>query len=481
LLGALAVGIPPDMAAYVTPGMLLYSTAFAAGTVATAVDKVSGLVTVSTPAVRRSDYNIDPRYPIVIAEALTFAYDTGDYRNGATDGSLTPGFVRTFGNAVPVVLPWGKAYLDRFAPARYSLTFTEASPGRAQNALNSWSVKNLRTGPADFGPIMGFADLGTLAMVFFETGRMKLHNPRTGLTHSDEDYNLTSVSWTRGSCSPYAICHGSGWAIAMDGLGFYACGEGVGEAPFSGDIFDPGQPEGQRGQLEYAIKRSCIAAASGTDDYAIAAQVHAGILRVRYFKDEDSTTFDREIRYDFSASMGRVGPAALFRPDGSAYPWSTPLTLSVACSAEVVGAEGKVLYGAVDGNAGATDGRVDALDVGTQDNGADVMPVGYTGLTTDPGGPKAAVQYLLFVGRKRESGLSVAVCTDPELGPSEAEWLDLLLPTSGAGEYIRALLSFPDRARRERSALCYRISDDGSGDCPEISKLVPMTDLQALK
>jgi hypothetical protein len=450
------------LAEYVTPGMWIYHDDFPSGTVVTSV--ATGVITVSAASTGTSSG---------ASEEVIFAYDTGDTVTG-----LGPGYVRTFGNAWPAVLPWRKAYLDRFEPARQSLAMSGANPGHAQNALNSWYVQNRHTGPADFGAFMGFADLGPAALVFYAKGRMRLWNPRTGLTHADDDYTLTSVSWTRGARSPYAICAGNGWVIFLADEGLFVCDAGEGEHLLSKPIYDAEAPVGERGELEYAIAACIAASESRADTYALSAQVHGGVLSVRYAY---SATENREIRYDFSASVGRSGLAEVLRGDGSPYPWSCPLTLPVAVSCWVSESDGMHHYAARDTNAGTTDGRVDEIDTGTEDNGEAVIPVAYTGLSTDPGGPKQVVQYLLFVGRKQEAGLKVAVCTDPEMEPTEAEWLDLLLPESGRGEYVRAMLSFPARARHDRSALCYRISDDGSGDCPEISKLVPMIEPQDFK
>lgn len=448
--------------ACVTPGMGIYlDGAFAEGCVVTAVDEDSGVVTASSAALRDS----------VSGDLVLFAYDTGD-----TAEAGTPGWIRAFGNCWPAVLPWKKSYMDRFKDSRQSLIFTGANPGHAQNALESWYGTNRRTGPAAFGPLMAFADLGPTALVFFEKGRMRLWNPRTGLTHADEDYNLTTNSWTRGCCSPYFAVHGSGWAISCDRMGIYVCGEGIGEKSLTsywdGDrevctIYDPSAAEGERGELEYAITQSLIAAASGTDDYKIAAEVHGGVLRVRYWLNSDSTGFDREIRYDFSANTGESGPSSVLLPNGRPFPWSAPLTLNLLCSAEVVTADGPRIFAAVD-DAAATSGRVDMVDVGTTDAGTAIAPMGYSGLRWPPALNKTAVYRLRALIRKAGTGVGIGVASATDRPPDESDYADQAIPTSEDRDYVRYIRPFEGRDRLPREAVGVRFYDDGSGPCPEI-------------
>jgi hypothetical protein len=192
--------------------------------------------------------------------------------------------------------------------------------------------------------------------------------------------------------------------------------------------------------------------------------------------------FDREIRYDFSESMGRRGPAALFRADGSAYPWSSPLTLPVACSAEVVDAEGTHLFAAIDSNDGTTDGRIDEIDIGTTDNGVPVTAMGYTGVMWPEGLNKLMVLLSRILARKAGSGLGVGLAKNPEVAPEHSEWDDLMVPTSESKEYVRDLQPFPPQARMSKSAVCMRVFDDGSGPCPEVTLVTAdVQDVEAVR
>lgn len=386
----------------------------------------------------------------------------------AQAATITNGYVRMFGNAFPVALPWRKSYLDQFKAERQAVIFTGASPGFAQNALNTWFSTNRRSGQSDLGAHIGSADLGPAQMEFYARGRMLLHNPRTGETHNDDDYTLAMASWTRGARSPYAICEGGGWAIFLSDDGLFACDAHGGEALLSKAVYDAEAPVGERGALEAAIAACIVASESDADTYKVSAQVHASVIRVRFYKDANSTYFDRELRYDFSAGVGRTGIAELLREDGSPYPWSAPLTLPVSCSAEVVDSDGKHLYAARDTNAGTGDGRVDEVDTGTEDNGVKVRPMGYTGVAWPEGLNKTQVLRSRVVARKAGTGLHVGLARNPEREPEESEWDDLAIGTSAAREYVRDLQPFDAPGRMGKEAVGMRIFDDGTGPCPEV-------------
>lgn len=440
-------------AEYVTPGMLVSGTNITAGTIVTDVDESTGVITISpeTTGTGTGSY-------------VEFYYDTGDETLG-----LRKGHVRMFGNAFPVVLYWRRSYLDQFEPEKGAITFSGASPGYAQNGINTWLAANTHRGAPDtFGQLMGVADLGAFELQFFASARMRLWNPRTGETHNDSDYTQSTVSWTRGSRSPYAICAGNGVAFALGDDGIYATEGSVGDDRLiSEDIYDPTKPAGRRGQLEYAIGKCIAASESDTDDYRLSMQVIGSVLFVRYWYSADEK---REIRYDFSSGVNHAGLRGVLRPDGSPYPWSTPQALPVSCSALVSKSDGVHHYAARDTNAGTTDGRVDEIDTGTADNGTAIMPVGYTG-TLIPGN-YAKTQPLRFgvVARKAGTGVFIGVARDSELDHTDMEFGEVAVPSTGANEYGREVLLLEPGERKTLDAITVRIRDDGSGECPEISR-----------
>lgn len=457
----------PDAAAYITPGAFVTSGDFPAGTYVTAVNETAGVITVSANSTAAHSGT---------CELVEFACDTGD-----TTFALDPGHMRMFGNAFPAPIFWSERYLDRFTPDETATIFSAASPGYPQDGLHTWHRANRMSAPDTFGPLMGFADLGGAQLHFHTRARMRLWNPRTGETHNDADYTKSAVSWTRGARSPYAICAGSGWAVAVCDEGFYVTGGGVGdERFFSQAVFDPSAALGRRGQLEHAIAASIAASESGSDAYRIAAQVHGSILHVRYYASEASTYFDREIRYDFSASTRRTsgteGPAELFDSDGRPYPWSAPQTLPVSVSAWVAASDRVHHYAARDTNAGTADGRVDEIDYGTTDNGTRVQPVGYTGTAIPADFGQFQPMQVGVVARKAGTGLTVGVARDSAVDHGDMEFDDVPVPSSAGREYVRDVVPVSSPARTVLDALTLRVLDDGTGECPEISRITLYAD-----
>lgn len=445
-------------AQWMNPGMIVVNSGFPAGTVITQVE--SGGKCHTSAACTRDNAGL--------SETVDCGYDTGD-----TTLALLPGFIRMFGNCWPAPIFWSLAYLDRFAADEQATTMTAASPGYAQDGMNTWMVRNRRSGPAVLGPLMGFADLGPYELHFYAKGRMRLWNPRTGTTHNDEDYAKVMTSWTRGARSPYAICSGNGWAIFLSDAGFYVCSAGEGtDRLLSLNIYDPAAPVGYRGELEYALTACIAASEAGTDTYKIASQVVGSVLHVRYFKSATSTDFDREIRYDFSDSAGRDGIAEVLDSNGEPYPWSAPLTLPVSCSALVTKADGVHHYAAINSNAGTADGRVDEIDTGTTDNGATVWAIGYTGLRFPAGLGKIYATIIRSIFRKAGRGVSLAITSTPEKAPSEAEWDAVFTGSTGPDDFGRAIQWLKWQAATVRNALGLRIMDDGSGSCPEVSEVL---------
>lgn len=468
--------------AYVSPGMALRvaspgASAWPAGTVVTEITDSTHLK-VSANSTRADSGAL---------ESVEIGYDTGDTALG-----LSLGFVRSFGNALPVVLPWRKTYLDQFEAQKSSLVFSGASPGNAQDAINSWPVGNRRSGPASFGELMGFADMGPMAFVFFSRARMRLWNPRTGLTHADEDYNLTTSSWTRGARSPYAICAGNQWCIFLADEGLFAVGVQISLSEYRGDvmasdtaevlisknIYDAERAPGQRGELEYAIAACVASSESGGDHYPLSAELIGGLLYVHYWSSAAAGRHDREIRYDFSMGSGRTGLAEVLQDDGQPYPWSCPLDLPGACSAKVVQADGAVhRFAAVDDNSGATDGRVDEMDTGTTDNGTPVTAEGNTGLKYATGINLIQATVLRAIFTKRpQAGVSIGVAMNPERDPEDAgaEFIDFPLEAKVMDDFGRAVVETTTAAARGKAALALRILDDGTGPPPEMTQ--QMTD-----
>lgn len=448
-------------AAYITPGMGVYGTGWTAGTTVLAVDTATGYVTTSAHPTSTA-----------IGIRMYVAFDTGDTASG-----IDAGFVRTFGNCFPCVMYWGKEYLDRFEPDRQDTMFTAATPGYAQDGVNTWLYRNHRGAPTGFGAFMGFADVGPLEVHFYARARMLLYNPRTGLTHADEDYAKITSSWTRGCRSPYAICAGNGWVIYLSDEGLFAVsvqpGMVGGEVLISRDLYDVGRPVGQRGSLEYAIKACIAASESDTDGYALHANVVGGVLYVNYWSSATAGYPDRQVRYDFSEGSGRTGLQEVLRADGTPYPWSAPLSLRVSCSAKMAQADGSEHhFAAMDSNAGTADGRVQEIDTGTEDDGVQVQPVGYTGLYMDEALDELQPNRAYVLSTAIGDGLTVAITMQPEVSPEDAKWDVLDIDAPEADAFGRAVSWLEPYQSLRRAAFALRIAHDGSGDVPEVSALV---------
>jgi len=443
-------------AASLSEGMLIVLDAFPAGTTVTDISGLS--VTVSNAATRDS---------VTALEPADFGYDTGD-----TDLATQPGFIRMFGNCWPAPLFWNLEYLDRYPAKQLDSIFSAASPGYAQDGVNTWMQRNRRGAPDTLGRFMGMADVGPYELQFYARGRMLLANPRTGLTHSDTDYTKQARAWNRGLRSPYALCAGAGWVIFLSDEGFFACDAASGEHPLSENIYKAGRTTGERGELEHAISRCIVASESDTDDYAIHAQVHGSVLHVRYCSNSDSTYPDREIRYDFSRGVNKSGLAELLQDDGSPYPWSAPLTLRASVSAIVTDSTGPRHLAAIDSNAGTADGRIDEIDTGTLDEAAYVVPVGYTGLYIPEDLSEIQPTMAYVVSTKAGAGMDIALTPEPEKAPEDAQWDALDVPTSGADAFGRSVIMLKPNASLRRAAIGARIWDDGTGPCPELSKVL---------
>ena len=397
-----------------------------------------------------------------------------------------PGFVRSFGNALLTPLPFRKSYLDQFDPEPQTMIFSVASPGYAQDALNTYYEANRRQGPASLGPIVAFADMGAIAFVFFARGRMRFWNQRTGVTHDDGDYNLIASSFTRGLRSPYALCAGNQWCIFLADEGLFVVGIQLSLSAYRGDViatdtaevllsknlFDAERPDGARGELEYAMAKCIAASEGGTDDFAIHANVEGGVLYLNYQRSDGSRW---QVRYDFSMGSGRTGIAEVLQDDGTPYPWSTPLNIGPSVSAKVAAADGKVHhYAAFDGNTGGTDGRVDEINTGTTDNGVPVTAIGNSGLAYASGLNLIGANVIRAIFTKQPpSGLAVGIALNPQTDPADAgaQFVDFSLDDSNMDDFGRAVVQTTTEAARGNAAIAFRLTDDGTGPPPELTQL----------
>lgn len=466
--GDLTLDVDAADAPYVTPGMLLYGSDWPANTTITAVSGAT--LTVDKPCTGTG-----------AGASVVCAYDTGD-----STAALDPGFIRTPAPCFPAPIFWNKAHLDADGAFPNDIQFSCASPGYPQDGINTWMRANRPSGPDVFGHHMAFADMGALAMVWFAKARMRLWNQRTGQTHEDEDYWLTTSSWARGCRCPFAVVSGNGWAVFLSDEGFFGVGvqtalSQYGDLTFASEspekliskaLYDAERPEGERGELEHSILRCIASSDSGGSDYPITANVDGGVLYVNYERDDGSRW---QIRYDFSMGNGRTGLAEILQDDGEPYAWSAPLEFAVEACAKVPQSDGKVhLYAAIAGNTGATDGRVDELGSSDDYNGAPVVADDFSGLAFS--GSLDLVQptdIRATLMRRAATGVTVGIMQNPQLEPTDPGAIFVPFPVGNDNmdAFGRSVVQTDTEAARGVPAVAIHVRDDGSGPPSEITQL----------
>jgi len=472
-----------DMAMHISPGMFVAAGAhFAAGTIITAVNVAAGTLTISAGAVSANDG---------ASELVECFYDTGDETALTSSDHGGKGFVRSFGNAFPVSLPWRLSYLDAFPPQRFASQFSPASAGRPQDAVNTWHLKTRHEGPATLGPLVAIAECLDAQLEFHAHGIVELANVRDSNTHEDADYWKRVVDWGHGAASPYAVASIGDVVFYVNADGVFARSRGLAFVSIGGAIYDPGRPPAtaaqlstsptQRGLLEYAllgngtnVAGSCAAAESGADTHKVALSVVGNRLRLHYFSTSSSTYPDRWVEYDYSESATNEGLARVLDGNGRPFPWSPPQTLPASCMCELTNLTGRHVYAARDTNGGTGDGRVDEVDVGVEDQSADVVPVGYTGIYLPDDLSEIQPLRLVIVAKKDTTGLGVAIGANAEVAPGSDAWTALTV-AAASNDYHKETLLFGNNVRSTRQGLHFKITDSGThattSDWPEIVRL----------
>jgi hypothetical protein len=142
------------------------------------------------------------------------------------------------------------------------------------------------------------------------------------------------------------------------------------------------------GDYGYEAAMSAAATAQDLDTSYLVGRIMRGALYAKY-RDSSSDSRPKMMSvYDFSAGIESNGLAALKRPDGSAWGWSTECYtgseaiggyFSAMCEARRD--DGPHLYGWNDANSGSGgDGRIDEFETGSTDNGTAIA----TTLPTPP-------------------------------------------------------------------------------------------------
>lgn len=309
------------------------------------------------------------------AAALVFYADCGDAACVTTAGSK--GWIRVFGPSYPQ----GFVYFKRSAlagydkPAKDRLYFTSSSPGAASTgvslAANLWVASNRRDGVNDSGQVMGIVDIQGAAVIAYRKRIALFINERGSNTAEDFDYRIQTINDSRGCISPWSVVGVNGCAVYATNVGLCATDKSKREIGLTADIY---QPIRGNGDMSYEFPKCVAAAASDSPDCWLSGAVWGNRLVYAYRVSASAYLFSV---YDFSLGTDALGLESLANPDSRRpYGWSSSCKLQNGTSqlgpramGAVSASDGLRLYGALNDNAGTTDGRVDQLFTGATDNG----------------------------------------------------------------------------------------------------------------
>lgn len=306
------------------------------------------------------------------AAALEFYCDTGDGSMSASRG-----MVRVFTGALPSFIYFKRSALAGYdKPNKDRVYFTAGSPGAAATGVslapNLFVASNRRDGVNDSGQVMGFADIQGAAVVAYAKRIGMFVNTRGSNTGEDFDYRIRTVNGTRGCVSPWSLVSANGCAVYLTPVGLVACDKSEREILLSEDVY---LAERARGLWDYELPKCVAAAASDSLDCWMHGAAWGN--RLVYSYRNDASTY-RYVVYDFSPGVDAVGLESLADPQTRRpYGWSGECDLDVAhdefgpqAMGAVEASDGLRLYGAINDNSGTTDGRVDRMFTGANDNGA---------------------------------------------------------------------------------------------------------------
>ena len=309
------------------------------------------------------------------AATVTFYADCGDEACVTTAGSK--GWIRVFGPSYPP----GFVYFKRSAmagydrPAKDRLYFTSSSPGAASTGVslapNLWVASNRRDGVNSPGQVMGIVDIQGAAVIAYRKRIALFINERGSNTAEDFDCRVQTINDSRGCVSPWSVVSVNGCAVYATNVGLVATDKSKREILLTADEY---QPIRAKGNMAFEFPKCVAAAASDSPDCWMAGAQWGNRLVYAYRLSASSYGFSV---YDFSLGTDASGLESLANPDSRRpYGWSATCRMqsgaSTAMGPRALGAvsasDGLRLYGAINDNNGAADGRVDQLFTGSDDN-----------------------------------------------------------------------------------------------------------------
>lgn len=399
--------------------------------------------------------------------ATTTSVDVGDSQYVAT------GRIRAYGFCLPAPIYFSTTYLAKFPTNKNRFFHTYGGPEAAKNACNAWSALgyNYRTAPDAWGILMGGAPLLDGCIVFYSKAIALYRNTTAGKNGLDKDYILTDLFPNLGCIAWDSIVWGNGWAGCLTTEGFM-CFDGTrgGKVNISGDVWAPtaiNQIDGGIGvgEWQYEIAQSVAATASDGDGSHFHAKVMGGAIHIAYRSSSSATNGipDRRLIYDFSRSLGQTGLSEVMDPDGNPWPWSTPLSQNVSVLGEVRKSTGVNRYGAVEANAGAnSNGRIEQIDTGNKDNGANVASALLT-LADMCGTLKKKSLQEVTMFYSKDATTTLQVYRNYAVGSASAV-ASITVPASTSNLNVE-VLPMPMTARTAAKNIALAWSDTGTGDC----------------
>ena len=207
---------------------------------------------------------------------LRFWSDTGDDSWSTDTATWDVGNVRTFGPAFPAVIALSGKYLDSFPLDKQGIIFTNASPGAASLAPQSFANRqaNRVSAPTDAGVCMGGAPVIPNAVAFYSEGVFAFENVRNTNTGEDQDYHLYRLTPKGQGCIQYGtIAWGTGWGGCLTAEG-YLVTDGRQHRIITNALLDPAH--GGRGILAY--QALALASQNGSADLPQYQTAHALVV-----------------------------------------------------------------------------------------------------------------------------------------------------------------------------------------------------------
>jgi len=405
------------------------------------------------------------------AAALVFYCDTGD-NSCILNGR---GIVRCFGPSLPSFIYFKRSALVGYdKPAKDRLYFTSSSPGAASTgvslAANLWVASNRRDGVNDSGQVMGIVDIQGAAVIAYRKRIALFINERGSNTAEDFDYRIQTINDSRGCISPWSVVGVNGCAVYATNVGLCATDKSKREIGLTADLY---QPIRGKGDMSYEFPKCVAAAASDSPDCWMSGAAWGN--RLVYSYRYAASTYGFSV-YDFSLGTDALGLESLANPDSRRpYGWSSLCKLLNGTSqfgpramGAVSASDGLRLYGALNDNAGATDGRVDQLFTGSTDNGFTITATLVTKTVVESPQARFSAQNMTVLHKTVNATASLTLTR--ALGSSAA----YVLSDATGRDYVQETVQLTQDSRSPANYLKLQLEDNSA----DVGGLIWRVDLE---